>query len=113
MQGQRNHERPFYRCRYPPNTDWRTRPNTRATSTWPSVTSSNPSTAGSPPASPRTDDTIDALYAAQPDLDFDPAATAAEKVIAECDRALERHRAALEAGADVQLVTGWITETQA
>ena len=34
-------------------------------------------------------------------------------MVEECDRALVRHRAALEAGADPQLVTGWIAETQA
>jgi site-specific DNA recombinase len=34
-------------------------------------------------------------------------------VIAECDRKLSRHRAALEAGADPAVVAGWIAEEQA
>lgn len=38
---------------------------------------------------------------------------AAKRAVAECDRKLSRHRAALEAGADPALVTGWIAETQA
>ena len=33
--------------------------------------------------------------------------------IAECDAKLREHRAALEAGADAVLVTGWMKETQA
>lgn len=33
--------------------------------------------------------------------------------IAECDRKLAQHRAALEAGADPALVTEWMKETQA
>lgn len=33
--------------------------------------------------------------------------------IAECDRKLAQHRAALEAGADAALVTEWMNETQA
>ncbi|MDS0135767.1 recombinase family protein [Amycolatopsis sp. CM201R] len=115
MQGQRNHERPFYRCRYPTeyglanktehprNVYLAERDLLGPIDSW-LATSFAPH---------RLHDTIDALCAAQPDLDVHPAAAAADKVIADCDRALERHRAALEAGADVQLVTGWITETQA
>ncbi|MEV6445088.1 recombinase family protein [Amycolatopsis sp. NPDC051716] len=61
----------------------------------------------------RLTETIDNLYEAQPELDIDPGAAAATKTIEECDRALGRHRAALEAGADAALVAGWITETQA
>ncbi|GHF35399.1 hypothetical protein FHX82_007057 [Amycolatopsis bartoniae] len=38
---------------------------------------------------------------------------AARRVVEECDQALARHRAALEAGADPQLVTRWMAETQA
>jgi hypothetical protein len=33
--------------------------------------------------------------------------------IAECDRKLARHRAALEAGADPKIVKGWIAEVEA
>lgn len=37
----------------------------------------------------------------------------ARAVIADCDSKLATHRAALEAGADPALVSGWIAETQA
>lgn len=40
-------------------------------------------------------------------------ALTARRVIEEADQALARHRAALEAGADPQLVTRWMAETQA
>ncbi|MEV4604945.1 recombinase family protein [Amycolatopsis sp. NPDC049253] len=115
MQGQRNHERPFYRCRYPTeyglanktehprNVYLAERDLLGPLDTW-LATSLAPH---------HLHDTIDALYAAQADPDADPDAAATERVIAECDRALERHRAALEAGADPHLVTEWIAETQA
>lgn len=50
--------------------------------------------------------------AAQPD----PATRdeeAAQREIADCDAELRQHRAALEAGADPALITGWMKETQA
>jgi len=37
----------------------------------------------------------------------------ARRQVAECDRKLARHRAALEAGADPAVVTAWIREVQA
>ncbi|MEV4656473.1 hypothetical protein [Micromonospora sp. NPDC049301] len=50
---------------------------------------------------------------AQP-LDHSPAAgTAAQRIITECDATLERYPAALDAGADPAVVTGWIAQTQA
>lgn len=61
----------------------------------------------------RLADTIESLYQAQPAEHNDPAALAARRVIEEADQALARHRAALEAGADPQLVTRWMAETQA
>ncbi|MFD2415344.1 recombinase family protein [Amycolatopsis pigmentata] len=61
----------------------------------------------------RVAETVEALYQAQPDTDIDPAAVVAARAVKECDQALARHRAALEAGADPHLVTRWITETQA
>ncbi|GAB3129507.1 hypothetical protein [Microbispora hainanensis] len=42
----------------------------------------------------------------------DSVSEAARMKIAECDRKLAQHRAALEAGADPVLVTQWIAETQ-
>lgn len=38
---------------------------------------------------------------------------AAQREIADCDAKLRQHRAALEAGADPVLVTGWMSESQA
>lgn len=59
----------------------------------------------------RVDQTLDLLVAAQ---DLGPpevhALAVARRQIAECDRKLAQHRAALEAGADPSLVTGWIQE---
>ncbi|MFC4018977.1 hypothetical protein ACFOW4_13630 [Micromonospora sp. GCM10011542] len=50
---------------------------------------------------------------AQP-LDYPPpTGTAAQTIITECDTKLERYRAALDAGADPAVVTGWIAQTQA
>jgi site-specific DNA recombinase len=39
--------------------------------------------------------------------------TSARQEIADCDAKLRQHRAALEAGADPVVVTGWMKETQA
>jgi site-specific DNA recombinase len=46
------------------------------------------------------------------DLD-DAVAAQARREIADCDAKLRQHRAALEAGSDPQIVTGWMAETQA
>ncbi len=56
--------------------------------------------------------TVRALAEQGQDTDDGPA-TAARLKIAECDRKLAQHRAALEAGAEPALVTQWIAETQA
>ncbi|WP_280665100.1 MULTISPECIES: recombinase family protein [unclassified Kitasatospora] len=64
----------------------------------------------------RIDDTIDLMTtAAGVTSTTDPTLNAehAKKTIKQCDAKLATHRAALEAGADPVLVTGWITETQA
>ena len=50
--------------------------------------------------------TLEAMYQSQPNEEVDPAAAVAARAVEECDRALARHRAALEAGADLHLVTG-------
>jgi site-specific DNA recombinase len=39
--------------------------------------------------------------------------TAAQAIINECDAKLKRYRAALDAGADPAVVTGWVAQTQA
>jgi site-specific DNA recombinase len=43
----------------------------------------------------------------------DAGSEAAKQEIADCDARLRQHRAALEAGADPEIVTGWINEIQA
>jgi hypothetical protein len=58
--------------------------------------------------------TLDALVAAQAvTLPEDAAMEAARRQIAEADRRLARHRLALEAEADPDVVTAWIREEQA
>ncbi|WP_261568964.1 recombinase family protein [Frankia gtarii] len=56
--------------------------------------------------------TLDALATQQP-TQTSAATDPNRRKIAACDRKLTQHRAALEAGADSALVTGWINETQA
>lgn len=113
MQGSWNHERAHYRCRFPneyaianklshplavyvredalvePLDDWLTGVF----------------------APGRVDDALSQLAAAQ-----QPAAQrvdgSAKAVVADCDRKLARHRAALEAGADPIVVSSWIAEVQ-
>jgi hypothetical protein len=57
--------------------------------------------------------TIETLTAGQMIDVPDPAQSRARLVIAECDTKLARYRAALEAGADPLLVTGWIAQVRA
>jgi site-specific DNA recombinase len=60
------------------------------------------------------DQTLDTLAAAQRAPSQEDAMQAeARRQLAECDRKLARHRAALEAGADPAVVTGWIRDVQA
>ncbi|HEU0088614.1 MAG TPA: recombinase family protein [Pseudonocardiaceae bacterium] len=61
----------------------------------------------------RVADTIHAMYAAQPDIDADPAVLAAGRVVQECDQKLARYRKALEAGTDPTLIARWTAEVQA
>src|SRR6185312_2387218 len=58
----------------------------------------------------RIEQSLTALEDAQPD--DGPVIEAAQRAIAECDRKLARHRAALEAGADPALVVAWSTQVQ-
>jgi site-specific DNA recombinase len=46
-----------------------------------------------------------------PEIDHE--AIQARAVVADCENKLARHRAALEAGADPTVVTGWIAEVEA
>jgi hypothetical protein len=58
----------------------------------------------------RVEQSLMAIEDAQPD--DEPAVEAARRTIAECDRKLARHRAALEAGADLTLVVAWSQQVQ-
>ncbi|MDQ3904151.1 MAG: hypothetical protein M3300_01560 [Actinomycetota bacterium] len=58
----------------------------------------------------RIEQSLAALEHAQPD--DAPAVEAARRTIAECERKLARHRAALEAGVDPALVVVWIHQVQ-
>ncbi|MEU5727169.1 recombinase family protein [Micromonospora sp. NPDC047738] len=112
MQGQYNHGDAYYRCRFPQE----------YTLAGPASPQRVP-TRGRPHRPPRhlaglclhthcIEQTITALADAQP-LNHSPApATAAQAIINECDAKLERYRAALDAGADPAVVTGWIGQTQ-
>jgi site-specific DNA recombinase len=48
---------------------------------------------------------------AQPNVGGDAALRAARQALADCQRKLTRHRAALEAGGDPQVINQWIAET--
>jgi site-specific DNA recombinase len=48
---------------------------------------------------------------AQPNVGVDAALRAARQALADCQRKLARHRAALEAGGDPQVINEWIAET--
>ncbi|MEV4813298.1 zinc ribbon domain-containing protein [Micromonospora avicenniae] len=115
MQGQYNHGDAYYRCRFPQeyalanqvphprNVYLREDALTDPLDTW--LTSAF--------APHRVEQTITAMADAQP-LEHSPATGgAAQAIINECDAKLERYRAALDAGADPAVVTGWIAQTQA
>jgi hypothetical protein len=61
----------------------------------------------------RVAESITAMVDSQDGPDIDEAAVLARTRLAECDTKLVRHRAALEAGADPNVVTGWIAEVEA
>ncbi|WP_255509146.1 hypothetical protein [Micromonospora sp. A202] len=115
MQGQYDHGDAYYRCRFPQeyalanqvphprNVYLREDALTDPLDTW----------LASAFAPHRIQQTITAMADAQP-LDHPPATSrAAQTIITECDAKLERYRAALDAGADPAVVTGWIAQTQA
>ncbi|WP_414855641.1 hypothetical protein [Micromonospora zamorensis] len=114
MQGQYNHGDAYYRCRFPQEYALANQSPPPVTCTCGKTLSPTRSTPGWPPPSPhRIQQTITAMADAQP-LDHPPATSrAAQTIITECDAKLERYRAALDAGADPAVVTGWIAQTQA
>jgi len=61
----------------------------------------------------RLEHTITAMRHAQPQPDADLAMARWKGALQECDAKLRQYRAALDAGVDPTVVTGWITHTQA
>ncbi len=112
MQGTWNHGAAHYRCRYPseyaiankidhpPSVYLREDAIIDDVDAWLAVAFS--------PA--RITSSLEMLKRAQPDTV--PAMDTARRSLAEYDRKLARHRAALEAGADPALVAGWTREVQ-
>ena len=112
MQGNWNHGRAHYRCRFPNEYAVGNKINHPLTvyvredavldplDTW----------LADAFAPHRIEQSLTALQDAQPD--HTPAVDAARRTITECDRKLARHRAALEAGADPALVVAWSQQVQ-
>jgi site-specific DNA recombinase len=112
MQGQVSHGEVYYRCRYrqeyalggrsdhPRNVYLAERDVIGPLDRW-LATAFDPAS---------LDRTVAALHQAQPEPDEQAAQTA--RALADFDRRLARHRAALEAGADPGLVTGWIQDAK-
>ncbi|MBO4142124.1 hypothetical protein J5U46_18385 [Micromonospora tulbaghiae] len=115
MQGQYNHGDAYYRCRFPqeyalanqvPHPRYvylREDALTDPLDTW----------LASAFAPHRIAQTITAMADAQPFSHPPATGTATQAIITECDAKLERYRAALDAGTDPAVVTGWIAQTQA
>ncbi|RSN03136.1 recombinase family protein [Nonomuraea sp. WAC 01424] len=112
MQGNWNHDQSYYRCRYPSeyalanDVDHPKVVYLREADLLPSLDAWLGLEFGR-----RLDETAGALA----DLGQEPKDGAAESLklkIAECDRKLAQHRAALEAGADPALIAQWMAETQ-
>ncbi|MEV4656439.1 recombinase family protein [Micromonospora sp. NPDC049301] len=115
MQGQYNHGAAYYRCRFPQeyaltnevehprNVYLREDALTDPLDEW----------LASAFTPDHLDQTITAMCDTQPTVQLRPHAAAAQATIAACDAKLAQYRAALDAGADPALVTGWITQTQA
>ena len=61
----------------------------------------------------RIESTIEAMAAAQADPDDGQAAAATRQMIADCDTKMARYRAAIDAGGDLEEITGWINEAKA
>jgi site-specific DNA recombinase len=115
MQGQRSNGEAYYRCRYaleyalankinhPRNVYLRER----------DVLTPLDDALASAFAPARLQDTITRMTASQPPPSPDDSALhAAHARLADCDTKLAGYRAALDAGADPTVVTGWITEVQ-
>jgi site-specific DNA recombinase len=116
MEGAWNHDRAHYRCRYPSEyalTNTIQHPRTvylREAAILPSLDRWLARLFDDQ----HLDGTCQTLAAAtEPDTASTAAAEAAQRILRDCDQRLARYRAALDAGADPELVTTWIAETQA
>jgi hypothetical protein len=112
MQGAWNHDRPQYRCRFPGEYAVANKIDHPLAVYVLEEAIISPLDAWLPttlaPASLRA-----ALAQTEhPEPSIDPAVDAACRQLAECDRKLARHRAALEAGADPLLVAQWTNEVR-
>ncbi len=113
MQGNWNHGRAHYRCRYPQeyavanSIDHPLAVYIREDAVLPALDGWL-ATAFAPA---RVEENLAALDVTQPHIS--PEIDVNRAIIADCDRKLARHRAALEAGADPTLVTVWIADVQA
>jgi site-specific DNA recombinase len=61
----------------------------------------------------RIEATIDEMLAVQVDFDQDAATAQARQQISECAAKMARYRAALDAGGDIEEITGWINHAKA
>jgi site-specific DNA recombinase len=115
MQGQRSHGENYYRCRYPQEYALANKVDHPRNVYLRELDLVDPLDAALAEAfAPhRVSDTITAMVESQDQPDTDEASALARSRLSECDRKLARHRAALEAGADPAIVTGWIAEVEA
>lgn len=116
MQGHRAHDAAYYRCRYPQEYGLANRVH-HPSNVYLREDAVLPALDGwlaQAFAPSRLADTIDAMAGAQ-DLTatHDAAEERLRKTIADCDAKIVNYRAALDAGADPAVVSGWIVETRA
>ncbi|MEW2219535.1 recombinase family protein [Streptomyces sp. NPDC006990] len=116
MQGHWSHEHAYYRCRYPSEYGLANRVqhprNVYVREAW--IVRPLDNWLGKMFLPHRIDNTIDLMTAAaETGHPHSAATTQARAEIADCDAKLTQYRAALEAGADPELVTQWISEIQA
>ncbi|MPZ28024.1 MAG: recombinase family protein [Micromonosporaceae bacterium] len=115
MQGQRSHDENYYRCRYAEEYALANKFDHPRNIYLRELDLIDPLDAALAEAftPQRVGDTITAMVDSQDQPDSNAASALARSQLAECDTKLGRHRAALEAGADPSIVTGWIAEVEA
>jgi site-specific DNA recombinase len=115
MQGQWSHETAYYRCRFPNEYALANKiPHPRNVYLREAdVLSPLDRWLSQVLAPSRIQHTVEQMTASQEAYDHSSAAERARATIADCTTKLARYRAALDAGADPSVVTGWIADTQA